>query len=104
MYSPLQLAVKYFNYWFTASNGKGHGMHSPFVFDFITKILNDKTVYPEYEKVEALRNQLLNDNTVLEVEDFGAGSVIDKKNKRSISSIAKNAAKPKNLGNYFLEW
>ncbi|TMI86835.1 MAG: class I SAM-dependent methyltransferase [Bacteroidetes bacterium] len=98
MYSPLQLAIKYFNYWITASNGKGHGMHSPFVFEFIARVLNDKTVYPEYEKVEALRNQLLHDNTVLEIEDFGAGSGIDKKNKRSISSITKNAAKPKKFG------
>lgn len=98
MYSPLQLAVKYLKYWITASNSKGHGMHSPFVFEFITKVLNDKTVYPEYEKVEALRSQLLNDNRVLEVEDFGAGSVVDKKNKRSISSIAKNASKPKKFG------
>ena len=55
-------------------------------------------VYPEYEKVETLRKQLLNDNTVLEVEDLGAGSVMDKKSKRSISSIAKNAAKPKKFG------
>ena len=98
MYSPFQLAIKYFNYWISASNAKGHGMHSPFVFEFITKILNDKTVYPAYEKVEALRNKLLKDSTVLEVEDFGAGSVIDKKNKRSVSSIAKNAAKPKKFG------
>ena len=98
MYSPLQLAIKYFNYWITASNGKGHGMHSPFVFEFITKILNVRTDYPEYEKVEALRDQLLNDTTVLEVEDFGAGSVVDKTRKRSISSIAKNAAKPKKFG------
>src|SRR5688572_1471179 len=98
MYSKGQLLLKYLEYYFTASNGKGHGMHSPFVFEFITKILNDKTVYPAYEKVEALRSQLLNDNTVLEVEDFGAGSVIDKKSKRSISSITKNAAKPKKFG------
>ena len=98
MYSPFQLAVKYFKHWFSASNGKGHGMHSPFVFEFIAKVLNDKTVYPEYEKVEALRNILLDNSTVLEVEDFGAGSVIDKKSKRSISSIAKNAAKPKKFG------
>src|SRR5678815_415064 len=98
MYSPFQLALKYFKHFLTASNGKGHGMHSPFVFDFITKILNDKTVYPEYEKVEALRMQLSNDSAVLEVKDFGAGSVIDKKSKRSISSIAKNAAKPKKFG------
>ncbi|HEU5168720.1 MAG TPA: class I SAM-dependent methyltransferase [Chitinophagaceae bacterium] len=98
MYSPLQLVVKYFKYWITASNGKGHGMHSPFVFEFITKVLNDRTVYPEYEKIEELRARLLNDNIVLEVEDFGAGSVVDKKSKRSISSIAKNAAKPKKFG------
>jgi len=98
MYSPLQLATKYFKYWITASNGKGHGMHSPFVFDFITKILNDKAVYPEYEKVASLRDRLLNNNTDLEVEDLGAGSAVDKKSKRSISSIAKNAAKPKKFG------
>jgi predicted O-methyltransferase YrrM len=98
MYSPLQLAVRYFKHLLIATNGKGHGVHSPFVFDFITKILNDKTFYSEYEKVEALRNRLLNDSTVLQVEDFGAGSVIDKKNKRSVSSIAKNAAKPKKFG------
>ena len=98
MYSRSQLAVKYLKHWITASNGKGHGVHSPFVFEFITKVLNDKIVYPGYEKVEALRNQLLKENTVLEVEDFGAGSVIDKKNKRKISSLAKNAAKPKKFG------
>lgn len=98
MYSPFQLTAKYIKHWITASNSEGHGMHSPFVFEFITKVLNDKTVYPEYEKVETLRTQLLNDNTILEVDDFGAGSVIDKKNKRSISSIAKNAAKPKKFG------
>ncbi len=38
---------------------------------------------------------------VLEIEDFGAGSVVDKKNKRTISSIAKNAAKPKKFGQLF---
>ena len=98
MYSRFQLLKRYLNYWLSASNGKGHGMHSPFVFEFITKVLNDKTAYPEYAKVEALRTQLLNDTTTLEVEDFGAGSANDKKNKRTISSIAKNAAKPKKFG------
>jgi predicted O-methyltransferase YrrM len=98
MYSKTQLLFKYLHYFLTASNGKGHGMHSPFVFEFITRVLNDKTNYPEYEKVEALRHRLLNDNTVLKVEDFGAGSTIDKTSRRSISSIAKNAAKPGKLG------
>ena len=98
MFSKLQLATKYINYYLTSSNGKGHGMHSPFVFEFITKVLKDKTAYPEYKKVEALRGQLLNDNTILEVEDFGAGSTASKTNRRTISSISKDAAKPKKFG------
>jgi len=97
-YSRFQLFKRYLNYWLSAFNGKGHGMHSPFVFEFITNVLNDKAVYPEYDKVELLRNQLLNDTTILEVKDFGAGSVADKKSKRTVSSIAKNAAKPKKFG------
>ena len=38
---PIRL-YKYFNYYFNASNGKGHGVHSPFVFSFITAVLNSK--------------------------------------------------------------
>lgn len=105
MYSRLQLVAKYLNYYFTASSGKGHGIHSPFVFDFITKVLNDKAVYPAYDKVESLRKRLLNDKTILEIEDFGAGSSVAKTNlpagqagQRSIAFIAKHAAKSKKWG------
>ena len=45
MFSKWQLAAKYLNYYLTASNGKGHGMHSPFIFHFITKVLKDKQHY-----------------------------------------------------------
>ena len=98
MYSKFQLGLKYLRYYFSASNGKGHGMHSPFVFEFIGKVLNDKTDYPAYSLVENLRQQLLNDQTILTVHDFGAGSGVDKTNQRSIASIAKNAAKPAKFG------
>ena len=56
------------------------------------------------KKWKALREQLLNDKTILTVEDFGAGSVIVKANQRSIASIAKNSGKPKNSGNYYSGW
>ncbi|MGZ5218861.1 MAG: SAM-dependent methyltransferase, partial [Chitinophagaceae bacterium] len=70
MYSPFKLAVKYLDYYLNASNSKGHGMHSPFVFEFITKVLNDKTDYPAYKLVENLRQQLVRDQTLLMVEDL----------------------------------
>lgn len=98
MYSKWQLAGKYLKYYFNSSNGKGHGVHSPFVFQFITKVLNNKQHYPAYDKVEKLRDQLLKDHSYLTIEDFGAGSVSNKTNNRTIASIANNAAKPKKFG------
>ena len=98
MYNSFQLALKFLQYYFTASNGKGHGTHSPFVFDFITKVLNDKTRYAAYAMIENLRKQMLRDQTVLSIEDFGAGSAVSKTDERTVASIAKNAAKPKKYG------
>jgi predicted O-methyltransferase YrrM len=97
MYSRLQLARKYIRYYFTASNGKGHGIHSPFVFDFVTNVLNDNRHFYAYEKIESLRKRLSNDKSLLDIEDFGAGSAIVSTKQKSISSIARHAAKSKKL-------
>jgi predicted O-methyltransferase YrrM len=94
MYSSFTLAQKYFRYYLNASNGKGHGVHSPFVYDFICNVLNAKNVNPFYNQIEALRNNLLKDKTLLTVWDKGAGSRHQKTNQRSIQQIAKAALKP----------
>lgn len=98
MYSGFKLAGKYLRYYFTASNGKGHGTHSPFIFHFISHILNDNKECIAYSTVENMRRQLLADDTVLTIEDFGAGSSHSHQNNRTVSSIARNAAKPKKFG------
>jgi predicted O-methyltransferase YrrM len=95
LYSSFQLAKKYINYYFTASNGKGHGVHSPFVFDFIKNVLNDKKKYACYTSIEFQRKKLLQEDTIIEVEDFGAGSSIIKTNKRVVKKIAASSLKPK---------
>src|SRR5678815_6084092 len=74
MYSSSQLALKYLSYYLVAASGKGHGIHSPFVFDFVTKVLNDRTEYEDYNNIESLRKKLLKDQTILAIEDHGAGS------------------------------
>ena len=73
-------------------------MHSPFVFDFITKVMLDKHHYDEYNIVELLRKDLLNNHEEIQVKDFGAGSAVDKTGHRQVASIAKNAAKSKRFG------
>ena len=98
MYSKVHLGLKYLSFYLSASSKKGHGIHSPFIFEFITKVLEDKRRYSEYETVESLRRFLLHDDTVIPVEDFGAGSAKDKTGSRTIASIAKNAAKSPKFG------
>ncbi len=98
MYGKLTLAAKYLRFFFTSSARKGNGVHSPFVFEFSSKVLNDKQPYDDYDKVETLRARLLKDQRIISVEDLGAGSARTKTSERSISSIAKSAGKPKKFG------
>ena len=93
MFTSAQLPVKYLDFLLRASNSKGHGIHSPYVFDFVTKVLQDKTSYQEYEIWNAWRQSLLIDFTLLPVQEIGAGSRYGKSNIRSVSSLAKTAAK-----------
>jgi predicted O-methyltransferase YrrM len=95
LYSPLTILKKYLHYRITSSNGKGHGVHSPFVFDFIDKVLNGKKERVCYKEIESLRESLLKDKTIIEVEDFGAGSSVIKTNKRRIDKIAASSLKSK---------
>lgn len=68
-----------------------HGIHSPFVFDLVTKCFYDKTVYPEYEILKNYRKSLLANKNFIEVSDFGSGSKVFKTNRRQICKIAKTA-------------
>ncbi len=97
MYSAPALARKYIQYYLTASNGKGHGIHSPFVYDFVTNVLNDKRHYYAYTQVEQLREALKSDQEALEIVDMGAGSVSGNTTRRTVASIVRNAAKSRKL-------
>ncbi len=95
MYSSFQLAQKYLHYYLTAFNGKGHGMHSPFVFDFILHVLNNKSQYTPPDSIELLRKELLRDNRMLKIVDMGAGSRIHTTKEKKIRQLAATALKPK---------
>lgn len=74
-----------------------HGVHSPFVFDLVTKCFYDATKYQEYEVLKSYRKSLLENKHTIEVTDFGAGSRIFKSNTREIAKIAQTAGiTPKN--------
>ena len=98
MFSRLSIGEKWIRYFLRASSGKGHGIHSPFVYQFVTEVMNDTKIYPPFAPIESLRKSLLEDDRMLDIEDFGAGSVIEKTNTRKLSSIARTATKSQKFG------
>lgn len=68
-----------------------HGVHSPFVFDLVTKCFYDTTDYPEYKVLKNYRKSLLENKNTIEVTDFGAGSRVFKSNTREVAKIAQTA-------------
>jgi len=66
-------------------------VHSPFVYDLVTKCFNDKTKYPEYEILKSHRKALRSDTSTFEMKDFGQGSRVFKGSARKVSAVLKNA-------------
>lgn len=92
----MDLIFQYLKYFRNAQTK--YDVHSPFLFDLITNVFDDKKKYPEYIKVEQLKKELLQNKLKISVTDLGAGSRVDKSNERSIRQIAKNASKSKKIG------
>ncbi|MBV1924853.1 MAG: class I SAM-dependent methyltransferase [Flavobacteriaceae bacterium] len=76
---------------FLLKSSNQHGIHSPFVYDFVTKCVYDKSIDTSYRTLKNIRKKLLQNNKSISITDFGAGSRVFKSNERKISSIAKNA-------------
>jgi predicted O-methyltransferase YrrM len=72
------------------SQGK-HDIHSPFVFDFVTRCLKTKINQKDLDLIKSIRKQLLTNSKLINVSDFGAGSKKLGK-QRTIKQIFKNAS------------
>lgn len=70
---------------------KLHGVHSPFVFELVTKCFKDTKNYPEYTLLEQYNKELAQSNEILTVKDLGSGSRVFRSHKRKVSAIAKHA-------------
>lgn len=71
-----------------------HGVHSPFVYDLITHVLRHGVDVPQFEEIEALREDLLESDQTITVNDLGAGSRVSQRPIRVVSGIARTALKP----------
>ncbi len=75
-----------------------HGIHSPFVFAFVTEILQDKRIFYAFEALDDYRAILLADKQALPIVDFGAGSHRQQASYRKVNEIARTAGRNKKMG------
>jgi len=68
-----------------------HGVHSPFIYDLVTKCFYKKTNSAKKEFIYKVRKSLFSNNEIIEVTDFGKGSRVFKSNNRKVSKISKVA-------------
>jgi predicted O-methyltransferase YrrM len=83
--------AKYLEYIFVSENRNGHGIHSPFVYYIVTSVFRNKTDHSFVSSIEKIRKRLMSDNTIIELQDHGAGSCSLRNNLRKVSDIARHS-------------
>lgn len=76
---------------FLVQSTNQHGVHSPFVFDLVTKCFYKKTPKELQDLHKLYRIGLKENQDKIIVTDFGAGSKVFKSTHRKVSEIAKFA-------------
>ncbi len=85
----LKRIVVFIFYFITRPHSKGHGIHSPFLYSFTVNVLNNKHDNQKISDIIQFRKQLLVNNKLLKINDFGAGSRRLRKSLRPVKHIAK---------------
>ena len=85
----IRFAYKYLIHFFMANNTSGHGVHSPFCYQFTQSVLCNKSQFYIFQAIEELRSELKKDNRKLSITDFGTGT--DK--LKTVSEIASKSLK-----------
>jgi len=89
-FRKLNLAFQYTGYKLCRPHRKGHGIHSPFLFDFVNQVIRMKKAGTEkIEAIQALQKNLRKSKETIPIEDLGAGSSHIPNNIRKISDITR---------------
>lgn len=85
--------VAFIQYLFKAVGAQS--IHSPFVFELYQEVICAKKQFYCFQQIEKLRKELLKDQSVLTVEDFGAKGENGRVSQRRVSQIAGTSLKSK---------
>ena len=90
--------VKYLNYILLPHHWRGHGIHSPFIFDLVSRVFTNKVDRGIIAAAEHVRRKMLSDRSKIVVKDLGSGSGLLKSNLRKVSDIARRSPVPGKYG------
>lgn len=90
--------LKYLDYIAFAGHRKGHGLHSPFIFDIVSRVFRNKTDKDIVSSIEKIRKKLISDSRSIIVNDLGSGQEKSKSKIRKVSEIARHSAVPQKYG------
>src|SRR5574344_1583732 len=89
--NKIKFIIKYFKYRFNAQTK--FDIHSPFVYKLLTECINKKIKSADIDDIEKLRKELKRNKKTVEMQDFGAGSLISSSKTRTIRAIVSGSAK-----------
>lgn len=92
--AQIRFIYKYFIHFFTARHTNGFGVHSPFVYQFVTSLLSEKHYFYKFSEIEAVRESLKVDKRQIDITDFGTGN----DRVESVQSVLKKVVKNKKQG------
>ena len=85
----------YLKHQLTARHTGGHGIHSPYLFEWVRMVMADDNSYYAWAKIEEIREQLLRDEREVTFVDYGSGRALSSSpadaNKRLVKDIAKGS-------------
>lgn len=94
----LHQVIKFLEYLIISGHRKGHAIHSPFMFDLVSRVLRNKNKTEVVLRIEKIRKRLLKDRRIISMNDFGTGAEIKRSNKRVVSEITRKSAVPEKYG------
>lgn len=91
-------ASEFLHYYLFSRHRKGHGIHSPFIFDLVSRIFRNKINPDIVFKIERIRQKNSSDTRVIMFKDLGAGSERMDNKIRKVSEITSYSAIPRRYG------
>jgi predicted O-methyltransferase YrrM len=84
-------AYKYLKYILLSHHKKGHGIHSPFVFNLVSRVFRNKIDPGIVLTVETTRQKMIADRRSIKVHDLGSRSKFTGKTEEKVSDIARRS-------------